>query len=373
MHFPLPLSRLLLALFLSALSLSAQTPVAAPSLERLEAAHAKEISEKLDAAFLAGMQRLNDSYRLTLDSAAKKSAAQGDLDETVATQTEGKRFSAENNVPDRDEPGVNANVAKLRAFWRTEAARLAKTRAAGLQPLTAAYIASLRAMEKELTRSLKIDEAQAVRARADALTAEAAAAAPPPAATPAAVAPAPLPAATPKPAISFAPLGRPAERVDIWASANNGAIIYINNKEVAKGVMRDKPSKVRVGMKEGDVIAVKNPSRFSDNFFWLAVVSDKNEFLFESSPDWQCYIPKSHDKWWEVKTAIKKEPVQVYQEGKEYVDLVKQSASKSPYYHGTLPIHNPSKDEKLVNAPSYTYYLVRKDDLMPKKAEPTPR
>src|SRR4051794_38295685 len=135
MHFLHVLSRLLLALLVSTLSLSAQTPAAAPSLERLEAAHAKEISEKVDAPFFAGMQRLNDSYRSTLDSAAKKSAAQGDLDETVATQTEGKRFSVENNVPDRDEPGVTASVDKLRAIWRAEAARLTKARAAGLQPL----------------------------------------------------------------------------------------------------------------------------------------------------------------------------------------------------------------------------------------------
>src|SRR3954471_22543994 len=96
------------------LLLAASGAAGNPDLERLETAHAKEVSEKLDAPFLAGLQRLNDSYRVTLDTALKKAIAQGELDDTLAYQTELKRFTAENNVPDQDAPGINGNVAKLR-------------------------------------------------------------------------------------------------------------------------------------------------------------------------------------------------------------------------------------------------------------------
>ena len=132
------------SLFLSAFTYaaSAQAPqspdipapagLAIPELTTLEAAYARDVRDKVDAPQQASMQRLNDSYRLTLETTFKKTASQGLLDETVALQGELKRFNSEQKVPETDEAGVHPSVAKLRSFWRAEAARIAKVRDATL-------------------------------------------------------------------------------------------------------------------------------------------------------------------------------------------------------------------------------------------------
>lgn len=385
MNFSLPLRTLvvLLSLGFSLVELCGQAPPPAtpttstvPEIAQLETLYQKEVRERVESPHQASMKRLADGYRLALDNALKKTAAQGLLDESLAVQNEGKRFAESGTVPEADEPGTNADVAKLRTSWRAEASRLEKVRTASVQPLLQAHIARLRALEKDLTRALKLEEAKAVRSRTEALVASMAVAATPPpparpialAATPAAIA---VAAATPRPGVAFAPLVRPVERMDLYASANNGAVIYINNKEVLKKVMRDNFSKARVGLREGDIIAVKSPDRFSDNFIWVSAVAPTGEFLFESSLDWIAYVPKNHDKWWDIKNVKEQAPVTFFNEpNNEYVKLVRQSASKTPTYRGTLPIHNPIKDESLAKPPSYCYHIVTKEDVMPKPAAP---
>ncbi len=370
MHFPPLLSRLFVALFLTALPLSAETPAgaAAPSLERLETAHAKEVSEKLDAPLLAGLQRLNDSYRLTLETAMKKAVAQGELDETLAYQTESKRFLAENNVPAQDELGLHAGVVKLRAFWRAEAARLTKIRSTALAPLDASYLASLRALEKELTRGLKLDEAQVVRARINAFSAEAAAASPEPAPAPSAVAPAVAPAAV-KTGMTIAPFARPVDKADIYASGNNGLSVYLNNKEILPRVTRDTASKARITLKEGDVIAVVSHDRFDLNSIWISCLAPTGEFLFDTSPAWKSYLPAAADKWWDTGKAKEQQPVEEAPDSQEYVDKIKKAAALTPAYHGGLPIRSTLKDD--TGRANYVMYTVTKADLLPKKVDPS--
>jgi hypothetical protein len=340
-------------------------------LERLEAAHAKEVSDKIDAPFLAGLQRLNDSYRLTLDNAMKKAVAQGELDDTVACQTELKRFAAENNVPDQDAPGLNAGVAKLRAAWRAEAARLTKARAAGLQPLAAAHLANLRTLEKELTRAVKIDDALAVRARISALSAQAAAA-PVEATTPATATPPiapPSAPATPKPGLTVATFARPADKADLYACCDNGVSIYLNNKEILPKVGRDSASKVRIAIKEGDVIAARSGDRFDLNSFWIACYAPTGEFLFETSLAWKSFLPAATDKWWDTRKTKDVQPVEEAPDSQEYVSLVKAGAALTPAYMGSQPIRSTLKDETA--RLNYVMYTVAKGDLLPKKIDPS--
>ncbi|HEV7402169.1 MAG TPA: hypothetical protein VGO11_04550 [Chthoniobacteraceae bacterium] len=370
MNPPLPLSRRLLAVWLAALAcgqLFAQTPANVPDLERLETAHAKEVGEKLDAPFLAGLQRLNESFRVTLETAMKKAIAQGELDETLAYQNESKRFAAANDIPEKDEPGLHPGVAKLRSFWRAEAARLTKIRATGLPPLDAAYLANLRTLEKDLTRALKIDEAQAVRTRINTLAAQAAAAPPEPAGPPAPVAPTSAPA-TPKPGFTIAPFARAVDKADLYASGNNGLSICLNGKEILRAG-RDSAGKARITLKEGDVLAARSSDRFDINSFWISCLGPTGEFLFETSPAWKSYLPVAADKWWDTKKTKEQQPVEEAPDKQEYVDVVKRSAALTPAYHGGQPIHSTLKED--TGRASFVMYTVTKADLLPKKVDPS--
>jgi len=143
-----------------------------PDLAKYEAFYANEVREKVDEPYQASKKTLNEAYRVSLDNAMKRISAQGLLDEAVALQKETKRFAESNSMPETDEPGTNVEVAKLRVSWRAEASRLESRRTKWLQPVTEAYVVRLRGLEKELTRAVKLDQAQQVRARADALTAQ---------------------------------------------------------------------------------------------------------------------------------------------------------------------------------------------------------
>jgi hypothetical protein len=336
-----------------------QTPAgpAIPELVTLEAAYARDVHDKVDAPREAAMQRLNESYRVTLESTFKKTAAQGLLDETVALQDELKRFTADQKVPESDEPGVHPSVAKLRSFWRAEAARIAKVRDATLQPLTAGHVANLRTLARELTKALKIDEARVVQAKAAAFSAPAVA----PAATPPPVAavPPPAPVASPSspPASGDLPVipgARPAFRVELYATAVRGATVFINDKEVLKDVGSTALSHKQVALKEGDIIAVRNPDpNLANNMLYIAGVAGTGQFLFETSEDWRCYIPKDHAK-------------------DQFLPFVVRCAFKTPYYRGTPPIHNGIRDDSGPKLPNYCYHVVTKEDLLPKKLASIP-
>jgi len=98
--------------------------------------------------------------------------------------------------------------------------------------------------------------------------------------------------------------------MDLYASGNNGCVVYVNHREVMPKVMRDQASKARVGLHEGDVIAVKSNDRFDINSFWLSCISSNGEYLFETSPQWSCYLPGDYNKWWDIKKAKQTKPAE---------------------------------------------------------------
>jgi hypothetical protein len=371
MHSLLP--KLMAGLVLSLLALPrlpAQTPppaAAVPELATLESAYAKELRDNVDAPQQAALQRLAESYRVTLETSFKQTAAQGLLTETVALQNELKRFDTEQTVPETDQPGVDPAVAKLRTAWRAEAARIAKTRDGKLQPLTASFVGNLRVLEKELTKSLKIDEAQVVRARADRLAAQTGAEAvkPPAPAVPAATA-----GASPGPGdLPVKPGARPATTIDLYATAVGDGTIYLNNKEALGKVTGLAPLKARLALKEGDIIAVKNVVRFSDNALYVAAVAATGEFLFETTEEWHAYIPKDPGRGWDTKNIKEERNVEPVLQG-QYLGSIKRRAAMTPYYRGTAPIHNPIHEDSPPNSPSYCYHIVTRQDLLPKQLAP---
>jgi hypothetical protein len=359
---------ILLTLALAVAGVTSMPAKAAPTPEQLalDQRYETDMATKVEEPHQAALRRLNESYRVTLETAFKKTAAEGQLEQTLALQKESKRFAESSTVPEKDEPGATAEVAKLRSAWRAEAARLAKVRAAALQPVQEAYLASLRTLEKELTRALKLDEATEVRAKITALSPAPATAGPPAPAFAAAVPP-PANTANGAPAtLTVVPFARPAERATLYASGNNKSIIFHNGKEVMNGVDRNEFTKAAVGLKAGDVIAILQNGRPSDNFIWLSAISLSGDFLFETGLDWKCYQPKNAAKWWDIKNIQTEQPAPYFEAENNYRDLVKRAATATPLYHGTLPIRSVLQVGDR-HQPMYFYHVLTGQDLLPKK------
>src|SRR4051812_30944127 len=99
---------LLLAIAVVVVRVTSMPAQAAPTPEQLALDQRYEIDmrTKVEDPHQAALRRLNDSYRLTLETALKKSAAEGELEKTLALQKESKRFAETSTVPERDEPGT---------------------------------------------------------------------------------------------------------------------------------------------------------------------------------------------------------------------------------------------------------------------------
>ena len=160
---------------------------------------------------------------------------------------------------------------------------------------------------------------------------------------------------------------RPVERMVIYASGSNNCTVYINNKEVLPLVTRENASKVRAGLREGDVIAVRNGDRFNINSFWLSCIASSGEFLFATSPEWNCYVPGDYKRWWDIRKLKEQKPVQFAPDSLEYVDQVKRSAATTPQYRGIQPIHCVLEGGERPNYGAYMYYVVTAKDRLPKK------
>ncbi|MEZ0258341.1 MAG: hypothetical protein ACAI37_23885 [Chthoniobacter sp.] len=358
--------------------LSAGTLKAAPGdpafntnvIQGLVSTYEGEVRDKADPPYQAGLQRLNDSYRLAIEAALQKFTGAGQLDEVLAARSEQSAFAATSMVPPRDPPGTNAEIVKLHNAWRAEHDRLLAQRTATVKQIAGVYVERWKLLEVEFTKASKLEEAMAARAKRDELVAILSVPSGP--ATPSA--PTAPPTAlgravgTPPP-VSRPPLGAQAQAVDsldLYASGSNGCIVYINDKEILPKVMRDDVSKIRVSLKEGDVIAVKNQDRFDINSFWLSCIAPSGEFLFATSTKWSSYVPGDVNQWWDVKSAKKTKSVQYAPDTQEYVNLVKKSASSTPHYHKAQPIRCTLKE---IERQNFLFYVVTKNDLLPKKVD----
>jgi hypothetical protein len=131
-------------------------------------------------------------------------------------------------------------------------------------------------------------------------------------------------------------------------------------------VYREKATQLLVALRPGDVIAAKtNNPRFDIQSFWLAAVTPKGQFLFETSEAWTSYLPAdAAGAWWDFKGSKETRPAEFAKDTREYVDLIKQTAAKTPAYRKAQPICGTLKDGGGI---CYLYYVVTREDLLPKR------
>jgi hypothetical protein len=163
-----------------------------------------------------------------------------------------------------------------------------------------------------------------------------------------------------------APGARPATMQELYASAND-VTVAINGKVAMPRANRDAASHLTVGLRAGDVIAVKsNNPRFDIFSFWLGATTPKGEFLFETSDAWTSYVPADPaGAWWECRgPKVSTAPVAFVKDTREYVNLVKAASAKTPAYRRAQPIVPTIADDRKV---CYLYYVVTDKDLLPKR------
>ena len=321
---------------------------------------AREVTAPLEAEQV----KLWQQYLAAVEAAIVKATGAGDLDLAIAWRNERERFTAAKDVPAEDEAGIPAALKQLRAGWRAQNAKIQKDRADHAKAVHARYDQVLAQAQTQLTQRQRIDDALLVKTKREEIatawlgSAQAGI-------SPTRPAEVQKPAATAtKLASASVPLGaRLAENMHIHASGNNGCIIAINGKEIGK-VGRDKPSTFTHRLHEGDVIAVKLTDRFDINSFWMSCIATTGEFLFETSEQWMCYLPKDAAKWWNIKNVEKQQAVRFATDKQQYVDLVKKSAAQTPLYNGAQPIRSDLSDGSRTN---WIYYVVTKADLVPKQ------
>src|SRR5207247_376654 len=102
----------------------------------------------------------------------------------------------------------------------------------------------------------------------------------------------------------------------------------------------------------------------------LVCLSSTGQFLFETSPEWVSYIPRDNALWSDLKGA-KTGPAAEAPDGQEYVDLVKQAAAKTGHRHAQ-PIRSTLVEDDGKKQRGYLYYIVTKQDLLPKSTPPAP-
>ena len=316
--------------------------------------------------YAAELEKLKTQYLSWITAGLTKAAEAGDLDDSIAWRNEQKRFAGTSEIPAQDDPADLPAVKQLRIIWRTQIARMEKDRAARMKALHGQYDAALAQAQTQLAQNQRLDDALLIKAKRDEVATAWLAglpAAAPPAVPPIGTAPGKTPL---QPTVPFKAGAHPVERADLYASANNHHVVFVNGKEVMKNVTRDKPEKQRVNLKEGSVITVRMPDRFSDNFFWLSAISTDGEFLFETSEQWMAYIPADEKKWWEIKNPKEQKQAVLITQNRQYIDLIRRSADATPHYRGTPPIHSPLQAGPRL---AFLYYIVTRQDLIPKEAE----
>jgi serine/threonine protein kinase len=121
------------------------------------------------AAYKAQLAKLNTGYVTALDRALAEAAKAGKLDDAVALREEKQRIAEGKSLPPEDLDTLPESLKKLRATWRGAEAGYAKQRNALAAPLFDAYDRALDALQTELTKLNKIDDALRVKTGRDEL------------------------------------------------------------------------------------------------------------------------------------------------------------------------------------------------------------
>jgi hypothetical protein len=358
---------------------AATAPAAATAASAPESPTGKWLAEQ-DPGWQAAFQRdvqdlfvkavadLKKQYVAALETQILAASREAKLDEAVAFRAERDSVAGGGDVPVGEDAAVPAVLNALRAGFARNYAVLATERAAKAKALHARYDAILAQNQIALTQRQRFDEALEIKAKREEINAVWLGAT-------AAVAP-----ASPQPATAATPTapggglatfvaGLP-QQVDLFLSGSYTITLNINNKEAIAGVIRDKASKVRVSLHEGNVVAVKNEGRWDQQNFLLSCISLNGQLLFESSEKWTSYIPADEKKWWVIKGAKEQQPAARAPDRQDQVDTVKKAMKETPLNHGNQPIRSNLKGVGSAGRTTYLFYIVTRADMLP-KPDPT--
>ncbi|MBE7496516.1 MAG: SUMF1/EgtB/PvdO family nonheme iron enzyme [Verrucomicrobiaceae bacterium] len=133
-----------------------------PELTALQQQYAFLVAERVTTPYETGIEALNAKFLAALAAAGETARSAGRLPEVLAMEDDKKRIAGKQGVPDKDDEATPEPLKKLRAVYRTEAARLAQQRTSAHAALLPAYSTNLKNLEVTLTKANRLDEAKAV-------------------------------------------------------------------------------------------------------------------------------------------------------------------------------------------------------------------
>ncbi len=172
---PLNVRRLFAALLLSLSPLVAAPPSAnapkalPPELAALDTQFKTLKAERVSGPFNDGVARLDASYLAGLDKALAEAKKAGKLDEVLALGTEKQRVADKQPLPEAKDDKAAGGLMSLRGIYREAYAKLEAARAERLKALVSPLDARLAALEADLTKSDRVEDATTVRSYREAL------------------------------------------------------------------------------------------------------------------------------------------------------------------------------------------------------------
>lgn len=133
------------------------------SVEKIETEFEARYEQSVNRPYKEKLAELNLGYSQALDRALETATKAARLEEALALRTEKERFSLESDLPQGDDPGTIASLAKLRTTYRTERLKLDQARDQIIVPLLAELDANLEAHQAFLTKEGRLEEALAVK------------------------------------------------------------------------------------------------------------------------------------------------------------------------------------------------------------------
>jgi len=112
--------------------------------------------------YTADVAELDTKYLGALERSMQSATQAGKLEEALGFQDEIQRIKDKAPLPDKDD-GVAPALAKLRATYREQAAKLLANRTAAVAPIVEKFAVALAAHQEELTKAGNLQEAVAVK------------------------------------------------------------------------------------------------------------------------------------------------------------------------------------------------------------------
>jgi hypothetical protein len=131
-------------------------------LDALKLQYAKVREEKVVTVHTAGMTQLESAYLAGVERGLAEAKTAGDLPTVLGLEAEKKRIAAKEAMPSEDDEKTVPALKKLRAVYRQHSAVLETQRKNNESPLLAAYTASLKKLEADLTKANRVEDAKAV-------------------------------------------------------------------------------------------------------------------------------------------------------------------------------------------------------------------